>query len=272
MPSETTTDPLSRLPHQQIGDSATELADCLAQAILSGHWQSGEAFPREMDLCSHFDISRNRVRNALGELSAVGLIDRTAGRGSIIRNISDWHLLAPQMSRWMAGLNTPHPRLIHEVFAFRLAAEPYISELAATHASGDDLSRIEKAFHGMRETAGQQDQRLSHSEYDVAFHDAIYRASHSLIWRQMGMLLRPAIMALIQRSHDHAVDLAESLDHHRQLLDAIRLRQPSHAREATQQLLQRTARDLALEQVAEDSLPSPQALDNTRAVDIKDHR
>lgn len=256
MASASTTGPLSCLPRQQVGDSAGELADCLAQAILSGHWQAGEVFPRELDLCQHFSISRNRVRNALSELSSAGLIERTAGRGSVIRDIGDWHLLAPPMSRWMARLSEPHPRLIHEVFAFRLAAEPYISELAATQATGADLARIEAAFRGMQSSAGQRGERLAHSEYDVAFHEAIYRSSHNLVWSQMGMLLRPAIMALIQRSHDQALDLDESLDCHQRLLDAIRLRQPDDAREATQQLLQRTAQDLAMEQVTTTDLPS----------------
>mgnify|MGYP000609929882 CR=1 FL=1 len=253
-------DVLASLPRPTEGRGAAVLAEVLARAILSGLWQPGDVFPRELDLCQHFEASRNRVRNALAELSSAGLIERTAGRGTLVRDIVDWHLLDPQMSGWMASLDAPHPQLVEAVFAFRLAAEPYIGELAAHHATGEDLACIERAFEGMRDTADTPEQRLAHAEHDVAFHDAIYRASHNLVWRQMGLLLRPSIVALIQRSQrqadgpddgltdepsgSNAPGLSDSLERHRQLLEAIRLKQPKQARRATELLLERTARDL----------------------------
>ncbi|MFP4264019.1 MAG: FadR/GntR family transcriptional regulator [Halomonas sp.] len=238
---------LSELPLPPKSGGSRALATTLARAILSGRWASGDAFPREVDLCEHFAVSRNRVRNALAELSSNGLIERTAGRGTVVRPLEEWNLLDPQMSEWMAGLEAPHPQLVREVFAFRLSAEPFIGELAALAATGQDLANIERAFEGMCESATDPARRDEHAEHDVAFHDAIYRASHNLVWRQMGRLLRPSIIALIQRSHDQADSLADSLERHRRLLDAIRLRQPEAAREATERVLARTAADLGLD-------------------------
>lgn len=238
---------LAELPPTLESRGAKALATTLAHAILSGKWRSGEAFPREIDLCEHFSVSRNRVRNALAELSSNGLIVRTAGRGTVVCPIEEWNLLDPQMSEWMAGLESPHPQLVREVFAFRLSAEPFISELAALAATGQDLANIEKAFAGMCDSAADPARREEHAEHDVAFHDAIYRATHNLVWRHMGLLLRPSIIALIQRSHDQADSLGDSLERHRQVLDAIRLRQPDAAREATERVLSRTASDLGLD-------------------------
>ncbi|MGE4534489.1 FadR/GntR family transcriptional regulator [Halomonas sp.] len=238
---------LSELPLAPKSGGSRALATILAHAILSGRWSSGDLFPRELDLCEHFGVSRNRVRNALAELTSNGLIERTAGRGTVVRPLEEWNLLDPQMSEWMAGLEAPHPQLVREVFAFRLSAEPFISELAALSATDQDLANIERAFEGMCDSAADPARREEHSEHDVAFHDAIYRASHNLVWRQMGRLLRPSIIALIQRSHHQADSLADSLARHRQLLDAIRLRQPEAAREATERVLERTAADLGLD-------------------------
>ncbi|QFU01115.1 Pyruvate dehydrogenase complex repressor [Halomonas sp. THAF5a] len=238
---------LSLLPQPSSDGGASALANVLAHAILSGQWASGETFPRELDLCTHFSASRNRVRNALAALSGCGLIERTAGRGTVVRDIVDWHLLDPQMSEWMAGLASPHPQLVREVFAFRLSAEPFVSELAALSATARDLARIEAAFDGMCASAADPARREEHAEHDVAFHDAIYRASHNLVWRQMGLLLRPSIVALIQHSHHQADSLDDSLARHRRVLEAIRLRQPEAAREATEQVLARTAADLGVD-------------------------
>ncbi|WP_227367708.1 FadR/GntR family transcriptional regulator [Halomonas sp. M20] len=237
---------LTRLPIPPEAEGFSSLAALLARAILAGQWAPGDIFPRELDICQHFDASRNRVRNALASLTSAGLIERTAGRGTRIREIDDWQLLDPKMSDWMTGVETPHPQLVREIHAFRLSAEPYVAELAALHGNAQDLARLETAFEGMRGTADDPEQREAHAEYDVAFHDAIYRASHNLVWRQMGHLLRPSIMQLIQRSHHRAEALDDSLERHRRVMDAIRLRQPDAAHEAARRVLERTAADLGV--------------------------
>lgn len=235
---------LINLPRPDDSGGAKAMATVLAHAILSGQWVSRDIFPRELDLCTHFAASRNRVRNALAILTGCGLINRTAGRGTQVCDIADWHLLDPQMSEWLTSLNTPHPLLIEEIFAFRLSVEPFVSELAATAANGQDLARLEEAFDGMCRTASDPEKREAHADYDVAFHAAIYRASHNLVWRQMGLLLRPLIIALIQRSQHRADSLDDSMARHRHLLEAIRLRRPDEAREAARNVLVRTANDI----------------------------
>lgn len=254
--------PLSSMLTLSPDADARELATVLARGILSGQWRPGDGFPRELDLCRHFDASRNLVRNALASLTSAGLIERSAGRGSWVREIGDWHLLDPQMSVWMTGLEAPHPQLMREIFAFRLSAEPHVAQLAALAADAEDLARLERALHGMRDSAGDPSRRNEHAEHDVAFHAAIYRASHNLVWRQMGHLLRPSIIALIQHSQHQADALEDSLERHRRVMEAIRLRQPRTARLAAAQVLERTAIDLGL--VASDaaemssSMPQPQ--------------
>lgn len=237
---------LSRLTPTPRDGGAGALAGTLAHAILSGIWSPGDDFPTELELCRHFAVSRNRVRNALASLTSTGLVERTAGRGTRVREIGDWHLLDPQMSDWMTGLAAPHPQLVREIFAFRLSAEPHVAELAASAADAQDLARLESAYLGMRDSADTPARRDEHAEHDVAFHAAIYRASHNLVWRQMGHLLRPSIVALIQHSHHQAGSLDDSLERHRRVMEAIRLRQPRAAHQAACEVLARTAIDLGL--------------------------
>ncbi|NWN83027.1 MAG: FadR family transcriptional regulator [Halomonas sp.] len=238
---------LSDIPSSSGSEGAKALATTLAHAILAGKWASGDTFPRELDLCQHFSISRNRVRNALADLSSRGLIERVAGRGTVVCDIENWHLLDPRMSEWMAGLDSPHPQLVREIFTFRLSVEPFVSELAALAADAQDLARIESAFDDMRDSAADPARREEHANHDVAFHEAIYQASHNLVWRQMGLLLRPSIVALIHYSQHNAPSLNDSLDRHYRVFEAIRLRQPEAAREATERVLARTADDLNID-------------------------
>lgn len=225
---------------------AQNLARLLARALLSGQWQPGELFPKELDLCQHFGVSRNQVRNALASLTAAGLIERTAGRGTQVRQMSDWHLLDPLMSEWMTGLTNLDPELIRAIYAFRFSAEPVVASLAAQAASEEDLDRLRAAFEGMKRTAKDPVNRHQHAEYDVIFHDATYSASHNLVWRQMGHLLRPSIMALVHGSQHQTSTLDDSLARHEAVLDSIVHRDPDAAAVAAKEVLRRTAVDLGI--------------------------
>ncbi|WP_346299731.1 FCD domain-containing protein, partial [Halomonas sp. BM-2019] len=128
----------------------------------------------------------------------------------------------------------------------RDSAEPVVARLAAAAAEAADLERLEAAFQGMTRTAGEPEAHELHADYDVAFHDAIYRASHNLVWRQMGHLLRPSIIALIQSSQAHVhrehANLDDSLARHARVLTAIRRRDAAAAEHAAREVLHRTHR------------------------------
>ncbi|TVU69642.1 MULTISPECIES: FadR/GntR family transcriptional regulator [Cobetia] len=252
-----TTSPSVTAPDHAAANSATPssmeaIATCMAREILAGDVGPGDSFPRELDLCQRFDASRNRLRNALAQLVSAGLLERTAGRGTVVRTMSEWQLLDPLMSHWISGLQGINPDLMREIYAFRLSVEPYVSALAAMKANAQDLARLERAFEGMVKTANDTT-RDAHAEYDVAFHEAIYHATHNLVWTQLGSLLRPSISQLIQstqqaaQQHDHSHHRA-SLDRHRAVMEAIRLRQPDMARTCAERVLETAARDLGFGQ------------------------
>lgn len=67
-------------------DRASVIAAVLQSNIATGHYRPGDRLPSEADLCSHFQVSRPTLREALGRLSALGLITsrRGAGGGSFV--------------------------------------------------------------------------------------------------------------------------------------------------------------------------------------------
>ena len=99
----------------------------------------------------------------------------------------------------------------------------------------------------------------SHDEYDVAFHEAIFTASHNLVWAQISHVLKPAIALLVERSNHSADRLNDSMDRHRRVMEAIRLRQPQEAARAALAVLERTGQDLGLEGVTR----SPATIETT---------
>ncbi|MGQ7248044.1 FadR/GntR family transcriptional regulator [Halomonas sp. V046] len=227
-----------------------DIADVLAEAIFAGDHAPGEFLPREVDLCERFGVSRSTVRSALQTLVATGMITRISGQGSKVRPLEQWHLLDPRVSGWLARFAQPNPVIQREIFAFRVAVEPFVARLAAENATAADLFAIETAYEGMIRALEHDDLRfegISHDEYDVAFHEAIFNASHNLVWAQISHVLKPAIALLVERSNHSADRLNDSMDRHRRVMEAIRLRQPAEAAEAALAVLDRTGHDLGLE-------------------------
>lgn len=225
------------------------LTDRLVSDIFSGRYQPGDFIPKEMEICADFGLSRTVVRRHLAQLVDGGIIERISGHGSRVREYSEWRILDPVVTEWMTRFAAPNEEIQREVLSFRLSVEPHVAHLAAQQANARDLVAIEEAFNGMAKgmpkEASNKPQRL-HSESDVAFHVAIFRATHNIVWAQLSHILRPSIHLLVYESNVVADDPEESLERHRKLMEAIRMRQPDTAFEAAYAVLEGTSRALGL--------------------------
>jgi GntR family transcriptional regulator, transcriptional repressor for pyruvate dehydrogenase complex len=86
-------------------DRASAIASVLQANIASGHYGAGDRLPSESDLCAHFQVSRPTLREALGRLSALGLIvsRRGSGGGSFVAR-PDPGMVAGRLSALVALL------------------------------------------------------------------------------------------------------------------------------------------------------------------------
>ncbi|WP_152415355.1 FadR/GntR family transcriptional regulator [Caenispirillum salinarum] len=232
-------------------DLGNRVAEELAAGLFSGRYRPGEMLPKETELCDAFGMSRPSVRNGLQILSSLGIVRRISGKGTVVEEFREWNLLDPMVTRWMAEYAQPNPNFLAEIFEFRHATEPTIAALAARKATARDLLAMEEAFQGMEAAlegaeAGEEWDRSAFSDHDVAFHAAIYRATHNLVWAQLAHILRPSITLVVRTSNETAEELRDSLGRHRHLMECIRLRRPEDAEEAARRVMARTAFDLGI--------------------------
>ncbi|PMR82620.1 FadR family transcriptional regulator [Halomonas urumqiensis] len=226
------------------------MSEYLAEAIFSGAYQPGDFVPRELDLCERFKLNRSAVRSDLRQLVDTGIIERISGHGSKVREYADWQILDPAVTEWMTRYAAPNPMIQREILSFRLDVEPYVAMTAARRATAHDLVAIEDAFEGMRRTLHHVDDpeiRQRHSDNDVAFHAAIFKATHNIVWAQLSHILRPSIYLLISMSNVQTSEPEESLERHRLLMEHIRGRRPNEAFLAAQAVLAGTASALGIE-------------------------
>lgn len=155
-------------------------------------------------IAREFSVSSTPIREALGRLSAEGLVQFAPFVGFSV---------APMPSR----------AFYRDLFAFRMLIEPWAAGLAARACSSEAITRLEGAVATMREGTLSKTFRTfrGYSEADQAFHEAIFAAAHneaaSLAFASLSVHLHLSRLYM-----DHDQDTEESLSEHEAILDAIR--------------------------------------------------
>lgn len=239
------TQKLRKNSSDSVRDLGAQVTELLARQLFSGEFQPGNLLPSEFELAETLSVSRASVRSGLQTLTALGIISRRAGRGTIVEESREWNLLDPRVSQWMADYAHPDSEFIRGIYEYRRAVEPYVSAMAATRATAQDLVAIESAYLDMKNSVADEHSD-TFSRADIAYHSAIYRATHNLIWAQSAHILRPAIALVVEKSNSTAEELSDSLERHRLVMECIRLRQPEAAFDAAISVLDRTAEDLGV--------------------------
>jgi GntR family transcriptional regulator, transcriptional repressor for pyruvate dehydrogenase complex len=190
--------------------------------IATGAISPGSKFPPERELAKDFGVNRASVRQALKVLEIMGVLTQRVGDGTYLSSTAE------------SILNEPIDFLVllddlshHELFETRLIVEPELTARAAERATAEDLSSLRNAIFAMERSKNNRE-RL---DADLAFHDAIFRASGNrichLLFRGIHRTLLTSMGQLSQR-----VSMEQPLMFHRRIYAAIRDRNPDEAKKA----------------------------------------
>lgn len=208
-----------------------KLSDELRRRIVDGSLAQGAALPTEAELSERFGVHRSTVREGLRQLEQEGLLRR------------DGKKLLVSMPR-QAELSQAAERALRlrqvsflDVWQVASALEPLCASLAAARISEDELERLEAQ---VRHTEGVVAAGASPVDTDIAFLDQVAAATHN-----PALLLARAPVSALMRAGYAAIapQLPQSgarlLEVHRQLLSALRRRDPA----ATEAVMRRHLSD-----------------------------
>lgn len=208
-----------------------EIATEMRRAIETGQYSRFERLPASRQLAAEFGVARNTLRDALYQLEKEGMLETRPGSGT--------YVMARGQDMVPAALEEASPL---ELIDARFALEPHICRLCVLHGKREDFDLLEQLCQRMENTEGDAH---AFAEADTEFHRTLASATRNnlLIWL-IGQINTVRSLDEWTRMRHLTLDdqiIAQYNLQHREIMNAIRTREPERAGEKMKEHLE-TAR------------------------------
>ncbi|MGJ9403047.1 FadR/GntR family transcriptional regulator [Arthrobacter sp. KK5.5] len=233
---------------------AARVVEDLLERVLAGEFAPGDALPAEAELAREADVSRLTVREALKSLQAQNIVTVRRGMGTYVNPPERWTGMEAVLRAASRGVGIQQVAL--RLLDVRGMVETGAAEFAARNATDADLSAMDEAIVALERAHAVGDLDAV-TLADLAFHDAVFRASANpfvpALLGQLGQLLyatrrETSAFPEVQR---HAIE------HHKKVRDAIATGDPGTARLAMEAHIRQTYDDYERFIAPEASAPQP---------------
>ena len=206
----------------------------LRMLIEEKNMQVGERLPAERKLCEQLGVSRSSLREAISQLTSMGMLVSKVGAGTFLQqlpvNWSQYQIVEP-----LSNLIDEDPAYRFDVQEARTILEGGSAWYAAKRATKEDIEKIRYYYDQITyfQSLGDDDQA---SKADAKFHLSIAEASHNLVLIQMmrGLfdLLQFNVVLGRRKVYSEVRRFDQLHDQHFQVMDAIERHDPDAAQDA----------------------------------------
>ena len=200
----------------------------IREDILTGVYKEHDEL-REVSIGEELGVSRTPVREALRQLELEGLVTIVPNKGAYVTGIT--------------------PQDVHDIYKIRSLLEGLCARWATEHITGRQIEELEEIillseFHLRKKSAEQAEQV---SELDGKFHKVLYEASNSRILEHVLSDFHKYVQMAWMMSVG-AKDRAErSIEEHRDILKAIKDKDPDKAEWLANQHIMKVMENLHME-------------------------
>ncbi|MEI4195066.1 FadR/GntR family transcriptional regulator [Roseovarius sp. E0-M6] len=198
---------------------STDIAALIRREISKGTYRQHERLPASRQMAETYGVARNTLREALIQLEREGLISTRPGSGTYVTHQGS--------DQTVHAVETANPL---ELIDARFALEPHLCRLSVLHGRHPDFEQMEALCDQMENSV--HDPR-AFAEADTAFHRALATSTGNnlLIWviSQIN-----SVRSMDEWTRMRQLTLGPEIIHqyniqHRQIIDAIRAREPERA-------------------------------------------
>lgn len=219
--------------------TSAAVAERLQNLILTKELEPGSKLPPERSLCRQLGVSRTVLREAIKLLSARGLVDEIAGKGTYV---SEPNFEAVKKSlqvclKWYAEA------VFENLVQLRQLIEVEIAGLAASEITEQEISELRDNIKEMESVLdGDIDRYI---ELDLDFHARIASATHNDLFVALFEAIAGAMVARWKKMYWDTEVRKSGLSLHKKILEAIERRIPQEARRVVRGNIETFQRDVA---------------------------
>lgn len=198
---------------------SADIAALIRRDIANGTYHRHDRLPASRTLAEEYGVARNTLRDALGQLETEGLLETRPGSGTYVTYHRD--------EASAAAIANASPL---ELVDARFALEPHICRLCVLNGRREDFDRLDELCTRMEASVNDPE---AFAEADTEYHRTLAEATRNalLIWiiRQINRV-RSMEEWTRMRSATLGPEIITTYNtQHRQVLNAIRSREPERA-------------------------------------------
>ncbi len=190
------------------------LLDELKGYLREGKFRPGEKIPTELELAAHFGVSRSRIREATTTLCQLGILDKKARRGTVIRAVDPEAAGSDLLFRLSLDENDPA-----DFLEARKVIERAVMPLTVRRITPAQLRKLELLTDTM-ESSGVSAETADLADRD--FHLLLLEASGNRTLRIFGQVLQALFREQFRRQYRRPDLIAAAAAEHRQLIAALK--------------------------------------------------
>lgn len=213
------------LEHIQNSKSLPEVVVTqLIKFIIDNQLKQGDKLPSEIEMAKQLGVSRSTIREAIKTLTSRNIVEIKRGCGTYV-------------SQKMGVIDDPlgfefiqdKEKLVLDVLEVRQMIEPNIAAMAAKMATKEEVIQIEKLCQEVEILIINGEK---HAKKDIELHTQIAKTSKNVVVSRLIPIINESIEIFIEVTK--SVLRQESIDTHRAIVEAIKMKDEKGAYDAMQ--------------------------------------
>lgn len=218
------------------------LIDSLGCRIVDGSLNCGQILSID-ELAVSFGVSRPVVREAIGVLGSLGLVESRRRRGTEVLPAERWSSLSPQVIRWRFEDPRQRSGQFRCLLELRQAVEPPAAALACQRRDELEATRLQD-LAGRMSSAGRAEQLDAFRSLDLEFHRVLLRMSGNQMFADLSGVVDEIIHAKHRFNLIPPRPDSRAMWLHVELADAVSRGEPLVAQAADRELVEQSGAEL----------------------------
>jgi GntR family transcriptional repressor for pyruvate dehydrogenase complex len=213
---------MNPLPSESLVERVVER---IRAVIEGGELRPGDRLPTEFELVSQFQVSRSVLREAIGRLQTLGVLEVRHGRGMFVGEGGSLKNCAQLLRSAM----TIAPKDLAQLAELRRGLELQAARLAAQRASAEDIAELQAICEQMdREDA----EYLESVQLDCRFHQKLVASTRNELMRNIFDVVSEFMAGGMVQTTPQPRNRKASRGYHLPIVAAIAARDPDAAEQA----------------------------------------